>query len=608
LPDARLPPLLLALSAAAATVHAASVLTRLTLILCALLPALPAQAEAAPTAASLSAEIRAIRDATATQWAGMMSDDGDFVNPFPADLARGHGSFAPPMLSYSVHRAGHAAAAERAWPKSVDPVRASAFDMVGAAYALRLAPLSDERRAQLTDYVSRYGIPTNGHRCLTRPRCWSNLKLVDALAVLAITGAGVASPDPAARLHDPVAARAAAAQVVNEHVPRAVDNGLRGRAAGRRLQGTVLSDPPADPLAYHVLSTFILSEAIVELGPATGSRTRRAGRRTLDALAALVAPDGDASYLGRGQDQVWVPALTAAALANGARGAAATDPRRAGRYLAGARAAIRRLAARHASPQGLKLVGGERTTTAGIDSYAHTVAYNGLAMFGLTAALDALAAIPDARIGKLPAARRLAFEDEDASGLAVAATGRAWIAVHRTATNANDLRHDAGALALKLRTRRRGWVDLLAPRPLTLTSSETAAPALIRRGRALRPDGFEIYARRNMVFHRAGYRNARGKIVRRIHMHWRLTRHGARFTLSGARRGDRFRMLAFTPAGTGSGRRKALFANGARWRFSRPVRVARRTGYHSGPVENLDALEVLASAPKSGRIVVRIGL
>jgi hypothetical protein len=235
------------------------------------------------------------------------------------------------------------------------------------------------------------------------------------------------------------------------------------------------------------------------------------------------------------------------------------------------------------------------------------VAYNGLALFGLTTALDALAAIPKARIGKLPAKRRLALDDADASGLSVVSTGRTWLAVHRTATNANDLRHDSGALALKRRTKR-GWVDLLAPRPLTLTTTETAGPALIRRGVALRPDGFEMYARSGMIFLRAGYRDARGRIVRRVWMHWRLLRDGVRFTLSGARKRDRFRMLAFTPAGTGAGRARGLTAAGARWRFSRPIRVARRPGYHSGPVENLDALEALVTAPKSGRIVVRIGI
>ena len=65
--------------------------------------------------------------------------------------------------------------------------------------------------------------------------------------------------------------------------------------------------------------------------------------------------------------------------------------------------------------------------------------------------------------------------------------------------------------------------------------------------------------------------------------------------------------LAFTPAGTGSATRRALVAAGARWRFDRRIRVRRIPGYHSGPVENLDALEARFTAPRSGRFVVTIG-
>src|ERR687897_990797 len=74
------------------------------------------------------------------------------------------------------------APAARAWPRTVDPARASAFDMLGATYAYRLLPLSAARRAQLYGYMSRYGIPVNGYRCLVKPTCYGNLRLVDALA------------------------------------------------------------------------------------------------------------------------------------------------------------------------------------------------------------------------------------------------------------------------------------------------------------------------------------------------------------------------------------------------------------------------------------------
>jgi len=135
----------------------------LTIILCALLTAAlaPAAADAA-TAAGLARDVRGVLDTTATQWAAMTSPQGVYLNPFPADLAVGHGSFSPPMLSYAVEAAGRrlgdpalVAAAERAWPMSVDPVRASAFDMIGAAYAYRRLGLGDARRAELRGDMGR---------------------------------------------------------------------------------------------------------------------------------------------------------------------------------------------------------------------------------------------------------------------------------------------------------------------------------------------------------------------------------------------------------------------------------------------------------------------
>jgi hypothetical protein len=576
-------------------------------------PAAVADAQV-PTAATLQAEVTALLDTTATQWAGMVTANDVFQNPFPADVAAGHSSFVPPMLAYAVHRAGQrlgdarlVAAAERVWPHAVDPARASSFDMLGAAYAYRTLALSDARRSQLAAYTAAYGVPLVGRRCLLRPHCWGNLKLVDALAVLSITGAGIRSADPAARLGNSVRAAAAASHVVNTRVGQIADHALQAKAGRTRLRGTVLSDPPADPLAYHTLTTFMLREAVAQLGPAASRSARRAMRETMDALSVLVSPDGDTSYLGRGQGQTWVPALAAAALAGGARDVAATHPARAARYLAGAQRAVRRLAVQHAGPQGLQVVPGAltRSTTAGIDAYAHTVAYNGLALFGLTQALDSLAAIPAVPIGRLPADGRVAVADERASGIGIVGNGNVWLAVHKTPTDANDLRHDFGWLALKRRTPA-GWVDLLAPRPLTKITVDSGGPALRYLGRWLKPSGFAIHAHGRTIIVNGTYR-ANDMIVRRAQFRWRLTRHGARLRLAGAHRGDRFRMLAFTPAGTGTGGRRKLVAAGATWRFDRRVRVRRIPGYHSGPVENLDALEARLTAPSSGRFVVTIG-
>lgn len=574
-----------------------------------------AQAASAQTATkdTLRNEVAEVLTRTVVQWSTMLTPTGVFQNPFAADVARGHSSFVPPLLAYAVHRTGErigdptlVRAAERAWPQAVDATRASAFDMVGAAYAYRNLEISEARKLQLASYLRTYGIPPNGYSCLIRPECYGNLRLVDALAMLSITGAGVRNDDPAARLGNPVAARKAALQVVNQRIGQVVDHGVRARIGRLRVRGTYLSDPDMNPIAYHALSAFMLSEAVAQLGPEASRSARRARRETMEALSVLVAPDGDVSYLGRGQGQTWVPAIAAGALASGARETARRHPARARRYLVAAQVAVRRLVALHVSPTGLQLVPGAvaRSTAEGIDLYAHTVAYNGLALFGLTVALEALDATPDLRIGRLPAERRLGVRDPDTSGLGVVASRGVWLAVHRKAA-VNDLRFDFGALALKRRTAQ-GWIDLLAPRPYAPLVGNTAGPALVHRGRLITPGGHAIRVRGRTITVEGGYRVG-DRWIRHARFRWRLTRTGARLAVSGVRRGDRFRFLAFTPAGTGTAARRALVAAGARWRFDRTIRVARLPGYHSGPVEQLDALEAQLTAPKSGRFVVAIG-
>ena len=584
---------------------------RLLLAIAVLALALPASARA-ETAKDLRKEVTRVADRAAEQWAGLLTPSNVFRNPWPADVAAGHGSFVPPGLALGVHAAGLrerddvlVGAAERAWPNAVAPERASAFDMLAAAYAYRTLKLTPARKAQLASYLGRYGIPPNGAVCITNPRCYNNLRLVDAAAVLTITGAGIRAADPGGRLADPRAARAAARAVVNRRVPEVADFGLRATEAGASRRGTVLSDPPSDPTAYHALSAFMLDLAVRELGPGAAKAAKRARRATLEALAVLVSPAGNASYLGRGQDQVWVPAMTAAALAAGAR----AFPARAPRYLGAARAALHRLKRLHATrDRGFDVVPGasRRTTAAGIDPYVHTVAYNGLALFALTAARDALRRVPGrTRVRKPPAARALAVSDAGATGLGIVSDGRTWMAVHAIRRNPSDLRHALGLLALERRAGRR-WRDLLAPRPRTEVTAETAAPMLLRDGVALAPTGHDLRVRTGRVRFTADYRQGR-KLVRRVTLTYAITRKGARLTLTGAKRGDAFRLLAFTPAGTGRGRRRGLDAAGARWRFDRPVAVRRLAGYNSAAVERLDAIEAVVTVTNSGRFRVSHG-
>ena len=145
-----------------------------------------------------------------------------------------------------------------------------------------------------------------------------------------------------------------ALRTLNETVPRVgAHRWLRARTPGGTIRGAYLSDPGTHPLAYHALSALMLTQVSERLGP----RRAHALGETLEALSVLAAPDGAADYFGRGEGNVWVPAVTAAAMVEGA----ALYPERAGRYLAVAEAAVARLRALHLTPdRGLLVVPGDR--------------------------------------------------------------------------------------------------------------------------------------------------------------------------------------------------------------------------------------------------------
>ncbi len=208
-----------------------------------------------------------------------------------------------------------------------------------------------------------------------------------------------------------------------------------------------------------------------------------------------MAPDGDVSYLGRGQSQVWVPALTAAALLKGARSLATTDPTRAARYLAGAQQALQRLATLHQAPYGFLVVPGARTTVNGLDFYVNTLAYNGLTLFGLQIAADAATGLPPLPAVPPPSHTPLRVHDPEGSGLGILATGRHWMAVNSRGRERRDLRYDFGLAGLQLRQADGTWRSLLAPRPLTgFPVGLSAGPTLRRGGRVGLPQS-ETHAR-----------------------------------------------------------------------------------------------------------------
>ena len=197
----------------------------------------------APRPTMIGDDIEALAREALRSWAETQTPEGFFPNPAPAEVAAGHGGFAPPMLLYALQRAGWTAAAKHGWEVAVDPQRASAFDAIGAAAA--------DRAAYLAAYVPK---ETGGY---------SNLKLVEAVAAIASTEAGVPSPW-----------LAEAQQTLNEQVPRLARSTLRARSAGGTISGAYLSDPSSLPLAYHALSALMLTQVHGHLGARGATHTR----------------------------------------------------------------------------------------------------------------------------------------------------------------------------------------------------------------------------------------------------------------------------------------------------------------------------------------------
>jgi hypothetical protein len=563
---------------------------------------------AAPARADLAAEIRSLSDEVVYAWRAQQGDGDWFPNPQPAEVAVGHTGFAPPELMFAMQAAGERLGdsdliegAERAWPFAVGIDHASTFDVFGAAYAYNRLRLSARTRDRVAAYLRGWGVPTVAQPtgCAMRPDCHHNLVLVDGLAVLSALATGLRSTVPGNRLTDAERWRQHAEHVFNVRVPQVIDHRLRARLGRRTIAGSLLSDPPRNQVAYHALSTLMVAEALKHLGPRAGLAAHQALRETLDALTVLVGPDGDLSYMGRGQGQVWVPAVTVAAMVDGAALTAPTDPGLAAGYLAVARRALWRLRALHLTPVGFRVVPGRRTTYKGMDPYVHTVAYNALALFALTVAGDTAATLPPLASADMPADHMLRVVDPSASSLAIAGTGRTWLAVHSRTSRARDLRYGFGLLALKHRRADGTWHDLLAPRP---RAAGTAGPVLVSGGPPAEPRGRVTGHARTLTI--AGHWRGRH---RRTAVSYRPRRDGATIEIRRVRKRQRFGMLVFTPAGTGGAAANAVLANHAVWCFPGPIQVRRITGvYHSGPVENLDAFDVSMRARHRGRLRIAV--
>jgi hypothetical protein len=442
----------------------------------------PAQVTGSDDPATLAAELDALGDVTASQWAAHETARGAFIDPV---VGRVVGDYGVPMTGEALVQAGVdgdnqslIAAGLEAELSEVSHPDEGGFELLSLsdAYDYDSAklvgnPAWTSVRARLSGFLRTHGAPISDQGlCYASPHCYTNLKLVSAVAELALLRTGLSGEGKASLLNNPAAVRSQALGWLRMAIDNTGDDAHRTGADPFTAAG-ILSDPTENPLAYHALSTMMLGKAILMLGARAPHGAFAAFDRTAEALVGLMAPDGDASYIGRGQAQVWTVAATIDALALAAELTA--DPVWRGRYLSAAALELNRLETLYPSDGwGFPLVPGfagasTPTNYIGIDHYANTVEYDGLALWALDDAATQIAHAQAATAQPLPSESDGSFVDPSHTRFVAVTHGGLWFAVHAINSNPGDARYGFGLLAAEIDTAD-GWEPALPPRPLSV--------------------------------------------------------------------------------------------------------------------------------------------
>ena len=363
----------------------------------AIVSALALAVSAAPAAALSGGELASLAAEYAAPWPALQNGEGRFYDSVSGQ-ADGHGRYGEAMLGVALMETGLQTGDQALITAGLRGVGYSVRDVhlqtrypsvfesfaLASGYNRARAGLAGDPRFEAVrgawEDTLRRVRPIYLHG---RARFW-NKSIVEAAAVLELHRTGLRSGYKRTWLANRPIARRRATDLVNRIVPSLT--AARGQTVGGA--SLVLSDPPANPIAYHALSLGFFAHA-VRLLDADASKT--ALRTLADAARGswtLAGPDGDVAYVGRSQEQSWSLATTAYGAEVAARtmsGAAAAQMR----SLA-ARAVGRLRSAYRVTDHGLTIVPAltQRPSLRhrGLDPYAGTAAYNGLTILTLTRA------------------------------------------------------------------------------------------------------------------------------------------------------------------------------------------------------------------------------
>lgn len=467
----------------------------------------PENQPSGPAPSQLAAQVDTLVAASVSQWVGHELKNGSLGDPVLGPVAGSYGvsMIGQAMVEQGVSTDSAALIADglRAERAEVSHPNDGSFELLSLsdAYAFDKARLTGNpawhrARTRIEAFLrSHKQLFSEQGGCFLSAGCYDNLKLVAAVADLALLGAGINHARHETLLSDPTALRKSALGWLRMAARNTGSDATR-KGATAYSQAGILSDPAQNPLAYHALSTMMLGRAVLALGANTPAAVRAAFWRAVGALIGLLAPDGDSAYIGRGQGQVWTVGSTIDALAIAAQ---LTDNATwRGRYLAGVALELGRLETLYpTSGWGFPLVPrlandpGPQSYK-GIDEYANTVEYDGLTLWALQDAAARLATTPAAPAETVPSQTNGVFVDPSHTQFAAVTDENLWFAIHGTNSNPGDARYGFGLVAAELQTAS-GWQPALPQRPLT-SKPTTGGLTLLKRGRTLYPIGDHISA------------------------------------------------------------------------------------------------------------------
>ena len=449
----------------------------------------------AAAAAPPPAELRQVADRAAIALSQLPIIGGDVIirggNLYQLDSRREH----HPALGYSYLRAAARSSrptvrarlenvASKMIAGSINRYTGTPFPPQQIGQARQAAqlipnPSSTLRRAvvQWEDFLSRWGpasrpkAKSNLWDCFMNDTCYNNWHLMQGLSLADVLSSGLTGAQDS-YLSDPSSSREWITKMTGERLMASAGP----EADGWSKKACFLSDPPNNPMAYQVFSTWLLGQLAEQHPDLLTTPLKMILDCNRNMLLALTAPDGDVAVAGRSQLQSWT--LAAGILAAAQAYADDWDPvwsALADRFWSRLNGPLYR------DPGGFFAItpSARSHMKAGLDFYADPAEYNGLTLMFLNMAADRWAKLAPASADQIPADLDGGLTDLTGARVVIRRSGPVWWSWRSSRCSqlpTADLRCDSGLLQTKV-LGPLGWTDLLMPRSIGMVSS-CAGPCL----------------------------------------------------------------------------------------------------------------------------------